>query len=159
MCSKRTDTHAQTHTHTHSTHQHSNKHTSNITLTPPHTHKHRHTHAHTTHPHTHTPTHLEVAVLVDGAPGVRAHPPGGDVQVLAGEQEEVHAAALSYTVLGQLLVHALHRVEQRLIGRQTHQSVNRSTNHSPLSVPGGNFAEMRMVSNFCNNTGTMEKKT
>ena len=102
MCSKRTDTHAQTHTRTHTR-----------PTNPP------------THP---THTHLEVAVLVDGAPGVRGHiPHGGDVQVLAGEQEEVHAAALSHTVLGQLLVHALHRVEQRLIGRQTHQSVNRST--------------------------------
>lgn len=39
---------------------------------------------------------------------------GGQVQVLAGEQEEVHAAALGHAVFRQLLVHTFLRLEQEL---------------------------------------------
>lgn len=60
-------------------------------------------------------TYLEVAVLEDGASclcGNVSH--GGDVHVLAGEEEEVHAAALRHTVLGQLLIDSLLGLEQSL---------------------------------------------
>lgn len=60
-------------------------------------------------------TYLEVAVLKDGASclcGNVSH--GGDVHVLAGEEEEVHAAALRHTVLGQLLIDSLLGLEQSL---------------------------------------------
>lgn len=39
---------------------------------------------------------------------------GGHVHVLAGEDEEVHAAALGHALLGQLLVHTFLRLEQGL---------------------------------------------
>lgn len=59
--------------------------------------------------------HLEVGVLVDGASGG-----GGDhaerchVDVLVGEEEEVHAAALRHTLLGQVAIETDLRLEQRL---------------------------------------------
>lgn len=60
-------------------------------------------------------SHLKVAVLVDGAAGVRGHVcHGGQVGVLAGEEEEIDAAALRHALLGQLLVHAFLRLEQSL---------------------------------------------
>lgn len=59
--------------------------------------------------------HLEVVVLVDGAASVRGHVShGGQVYILAGEEEEVHAAALCHTLFGQLLVHSFLRLEQGL---------------------------------------------
>lgn len=58
---------------------------------------------------------LEVVVLVDGASGVRGHIAHGcQVHVLAGEEEEIHTAALCHTVLRQLLVHSFLRLEQSL---------------------------------------------
>lgn len=64
-------------------------------------------------------SHLEVVVLVDGASGVRwdiSH--GCQVHVLAGEEEEIHAAALCHTLLRQLLVHCFLRLEQGLRDKQ-----------------------------------------
>lgn len=58
---------------------------------------------------------LEVVVLEDGASGVRGHSSHRrHVHVLTGEDEEVHAAALSHAVLAQLLVHPLLRLEEEL---------------------------------------------
>lgn len=60
---------------------------------------------------------LEVVVLVDRAAGVRRHISHGcQVYVLAGEEEEIHTAALCYTVLRQLLIHSFLRLEQGLTG-------------------------------------------
>lgn len=39
---------------------------------------------------------------------------GGEVHILAGEEEEIHAATLRHTVLGELLVHTLLGLEQSL---------------------------------------------
>lgn len=58
---------------------------------------------------------LEVAVLENGAScvcGDVSH--GGEVHILAGEEEEIHAATLRHTVLGELLVHTLLGLEQSL---------------------------------------------
>lgn len=67
--------------------------------------------------------HLEVVVLVDGAASVRWHVShGGQVCVLTGEQEEVHAAALRHTLLGQLLIHSFLRLEQSLEQRRNKTS-------------------------------------
>lgn len=58
---------------------------------------------------------LEVVVLVDGASSVRGHITHGcQVHVLAGEEEEIHAAALCHARLRQLLVHSFLRLEQSL---------------------------------------------
>lgn len=58
---------------------------------------------------------LKVVVLVDGASGVRGHiGHGRHVDILAGEEEEIHTTALGHTVLGQLLIHSLQRLEQGL---------------------------------------------
>lgn len=60
-------------------------------------------------------SYLEVVVLVDGASGVRGHiSHGRQVHVLAGEQEEIHTAALHHALLRQLLIHSLLRLEQGL---------------------------------------------
>ena len=60
---------------------------------------------------------LEVVVLVDRAAGVRRHISHGcQVYVLTGEEEEIHTAALCYTVLRQLLIHSFLRLEQGLTG-------------------------------------------
>lgn len=58
---------------------------------------------------------LEVVVLVDGASGAGRHfSHGGQVQVLTGEQEEIHAAPLGHTVFSQLLIHTFLRLKQEL---------------------------------------------
>lgn len=58
---------------------------------------------------------LEVAVFVHRAAGVRGHEShGGQVHILAREDEEVHAAALRHTLFGQLLIHSFLRLEQGL---------------------------------------------
>lgn len=76
-------------------------------------------------------SHLEVAVLVHGASRVRRNVGhGGHVGVLAGEQEEVHAAALRHAVLRQLLVHPLLRLEQSLAAKHTRVTHTRVT-HTP----------------------------
>lgn len=68
--------------------------------------------------------HLEVVVLVDGAASVRGHVRhGGQVHVLTGEEEEVHAAALRHALLGQLLVHTFLRLEQSLQQQQNKSSL------------------------------------
>lgn len=60
-------------------------------------------------------SYLEVVVLVDGASGVRGDVGHGrHVHVLAGEEEEIHTAALRHTLLRQLLVHSFLRLEQSL---------------------------------------------
>lgn len=58
---------------------------------------------------------LEVVVLVDGASGVRGHiRHGRQVHVLAGEEEEIHTAAMCHTILRQLLINSFLRLEQSL---------------------------------------------
>lgn len=58
---------------------------------------------------------LEVVVLVDGASRVRGHVRHGrQVHVLAGEEEEIHTAAMCHTILRQLLIHSFLRLEQSL---------------------------------------------
>ncbi len=60
-------------------------------------------------------SYLEVVVLVDGASGVRGHiSHGRQIHVLAGEQEEIHTAALRHTLFRQLLIHSFLRLEQGL---------------------------------------------
>lgn len=76
---------------------------------------------------------LEVVVLVDGASGVRGHiSHGGHVHVLAGEEEEIHAAALCHTLLRQLLIHSFLRLEQSLRKKNKEFNLDKSAVSSIL---------------------------
>lgn len=58
---------------------------------------------------------LEAVVFVERAPRELGHEPqGGHVHVLAGEEEEGHAAAVSHAVFGQRVVDIGLRLEKDL---------------------------------------------
>lgn len=60
-------------------------------------------------------SYLEVVVLEDRASSVRGHIGHGcHVNILAGEEEEIHTTTLCHTVLGQLLIHSFQRLEEGL---------------------------------------------